>query len=146
MATVFSQKVQPRAEGTGARVIGTAGPAYWLSAALAVAAAAGSLLTFTIPAVLRGPAHGGGTTSSRLGVSAQNEKVNAVNDFFGIVAAGPAFFVSSWLLMLFAGITASEVGIRPFGYITSMVVTIGLWLVIAPAAGAIARTGKKKKA
>jgi hypothetical protein len=79
-----------------------------------------------------------------LGVSAQNEKVSAVNDFFGIVAAGPAFFVSSWLLMLFAGITASDVGIRPFGYITSMVVTIGLWLVIAPAVGAIARTGKKK--
>ena len=103
-------------------------------------------MAFTIPAVLRDPAPGGGTTSSRLGVSAQNEKVNAVNDFFGIVAAGPGFFVSSWLLMLFAGITASEVGIRPFGYITSMVVTIGLWLVIAPAAGAIARTGKKKKA
>ena len=46
--------------------------------------------------------------------------------------------------MLFAGITASDVGIRPFGYVTSMVVTIGLWLVIAPAVGAIARTGKKK--
>jgi hypothetical protein len=83
---------------------------------------------------------------ARLGVSTHNEKVNAVNDFFGIIAAGPAFFVSSWLLMLFAGITGSEVGIRPFGYITSMIVTIGLWLVIAPAAGAIARTGRKKKA
>jgi len=81
-----------------------------------------------------------------LEVSTHNEKVDAVNDFFGIVAAGPAFFVSSWLLMLFAGITASDVGIQPFGYVTSMVVTIGLWLVIAPAAGAIARTGKKKKA
>ena len=78
------------------------------------------------------------------GVSTHNEKVNAVNDFFGIIAAGPAFFVSSWLLMLFAGITASDVGIRPFGYITSLVVTIGLWLVVAPAAGAIARTGKKR--
>jgi len=68
-----------------------------------------------------------------------------VNDFFGIVAAGPAFFVSSWLLMLFAGIVASEVGIRPFGYVTSMVVTIGLWLALAPAAGAIARTSCRKK-
>ena len=67
-----------------------------------------------------------------------------MNDFFGILAAGPAFFVSAWLLMLFAGITAADTGIRPFGYITSMVVTIGLWLVLAPAAGAIARTGKKK--
>jgi hypothetical protein len=68
--------------------------------------------------------------------------VNGVNDFFGIVAAGPAFFVSSWLLMIFAGITASDVGIRPFGYLTSTVVTIGLWLTLAPAVGAIARTVK----
>ena len=66
-----------------------------------------------------------------------------MNDFFGIVAAGPAFFVSAWLLMLFAGIVGSDVGIHPFGYVTSMVVTIGLWLVLAPAAGAIARTAKK---
>jgi hypothetical protein len=67
-----------------------------------------------------------------------------VNDFFGILAAGPAFFVSSWLLMLFAGITAADTGIRPFGYVTSMVVTIGLWLVLAPAVGAIAKTSRKK--
>jgi hypothetical protein len=71
--------------------------------------------------------------------------VTRVSDFFGIVAAGPAFFVSSWLLMIFAGITASDVGIRPFGYLTSMVVTIGLWLTLAPAAGAIARTVKSGK-
>ena len=37
------------------RVIGPGGTAYWLSAALAVVAAAGSL-TFTVPAVLRGTA------------------------------------------------------------------------------------------
>jgi hypothetical protein len=69
----------------------------------------------------------------------------ALTDFFGILAAGPAFFVSSWLLMLFAGATASDVGIRPFGYLTSMVVTIGLWLTMAPAAGAIARATRKTK-
>ena len=68
-----------------------------------------------------------------------------MSDFFGIVAAGPAFFVSSWLLMIFAGITSSDIGIRPFGYLTSMVVTIGLWLTLAPAIGAIARSGKSKK-
>ena len=71
-------------------------------------------------------------------------KVRAVNDFFGILAAGPAFFVSSWVLMIFAGIVASDVGIQPFGYVTSMVVTIGLWLVLAPAVGAIARSSRKK--
>jgi hypothetical protein len=67
-----------------------------------------------------------------------------MTDFFGIVAAGPAFFVSSWILMLFAGITGPDVGIRPFGYLTSMVVTIGLWLTVAPAAGAIERVTRKK--
>jgi hypothetical protein len=66
--------------------------------------------------------------------------------FFKLVAAGPMFFVSAWLLMIFAGITGSDVGIRPFGYVTSMVVTIGLWLTLAPAIGAISRAkpGKGK--
>jgi hypothetical protein len=59
--------------------------------------------------------------------------------FFRLVSAGPFFFVSSWLLMLFAGVVATDTGIRPFGYVTSMVVTIGLWLVLAPAIGAVAR-------
>ena len=68
-----------------------------------------------------------------------------MDDFFKIVAAGPAFFVSAWLLMLFAGTVYTEVGIQPFGYLTSMVVTIALWLTLAPAIGAIARTGKSKK-
>ena len=71
--------------------------------------------------------------------------MSLVDDFFKIVAAGPAFFVSAWLLMIFAGTTAADVGIRPFGYLTSMVVTIALWLTLAPAIGAIARTGRTKK-
>ena len=68
-----------------------------------------------------------------------------MDDFFKIVAAGPAFFISAWLLMIFAGIVGSDTGILPFGYVTSMVVTIGLWLTLAPAIGAIARTGRGKK-
>jgi hypothetical protein len=64
--------------------------------------------------------------------------------FFRVVAAGPAFFVSAWLLMIFAGIVDTDVGIRPFGYITSMVVTIGLWLTLAPAIAAVARTDQKR--
>jgi hypothetical protein len=62
--------------------------------------------------------------------------------YFGILAAGPFFFISAWLLMLFAGGFARDVGIRPFGYLTSMVVTIALWLTVAPAMGAIARTAR----
>ena len=68
-----------------------------------------------------------------------------MDDFFRIVAAGPAFFISAWLLMLFAGTVDTEVGIQPFGYLTSMVVTIALWLTLAPAIGAIARTGRSKQ-
>ena len=65
--------------------------------------------------------------------------------YFGLLAAGPFFFVSAWLLMLFAGGFALDVGIRPFGYVTSMVVTIALWLTVAPAVAAIARTGRGEK-
>ena len=68
-----------------------------------------------------------------------------MRDFFGVLAAGPLFFVSAWLLMIFAGIAGADVGIRPFGYLTAMVVTIGLWLTLAPAIGAIARTGTSGK-
>jgi hypothetical protein len=67
-----------------------------------------------------------------------------MGDFFAILAAGPFFFVSAWVLMLFAGIVHTDVGIRPFGYITSMIVTIALWLTVAPAIGAIARTARKR--
>ncbi len=66
-----------------------------------------------------------------------------MRDFFGLVAAGPAFFVSAWLLMIFAGIVGTDIGVRPFGYVTAMVATIGLWLVLAPAIGAIRRGGTK---
>ena len=68
-----------------------------------------------------------------------------MGDFFHIIAAGPAFFVSSWVLMIFAGIVGTDVGIRPFGYVTSMVVTIGLWLTLAPAIGAASRHRAKGK-
>jgi hypothetical protein len=67
-----------------------------------------------------------------------------MSDYFRIVAAGPAFFISAWLLMIFAGITGTDIGVRPFGYLTSMVVTIGLWLTLAPAAGAVARVTSKR--
>ena len=54
---------------------------------------------------------------------------------------------SSWCvdLMFFAGIVETDVGIRPFGYVTSMVVTIALWLTLAPAIGAVARPPGKTR-
>jgi hypothetical protein len=67
-----------------------------------------------------------------------------MESFFGLLAAGPAFFLSAWLLMIFAGIVGTDAGIHPFGYTTSMLVTIALWLTLAPAIGAIARAAKKR--
>ncbi len=48
-----------------------------------------------------------------------------MSDFFAIVPAGPAFFVSSWVLLILPE-HGPDVGIRPFGYVSSMLVTIGL--------------------
>jgi hypothetical protein len=56
MAIDVSRSVQKRGGSGRSRVMGPGGAAYWLSAALGVAAAASSLLTFTVPAVLRGTA------------------------------------------------------------------------------------------
>jgi len=57
-------------------------------------------------------------------------------------AAGLLFFLSAWMLMIFAGTLSRGTGIRPFGYGTAMIATIGLWLVVAPAIGAVG--GKAK--
>lgn len=65
-----------------------------------------------------------------------------MGSFFRLPAAGAFFFVSAWLLMVFAGMVADDVGIHPFGYTTSMVATIGLWLTVAPAVAAI--SGKQR--
>jgi hypothetical protein len=64
--------------------------------------------------------------------------------FFRLISAGPLFFVSAWILMIFAGIVSTDTGIRPFGYLTSMVVTIGLWLVLAPAITAVGQAPGKR--
>jgi hypothetical protein len=65
-----------------------------------------------------------------------------MSTYMKLPAAGMFFFVSAWLLMIFAGITSRETGIRPFSYGTAMVVTIALWLAVAPAIGAVG--GKQK--
>jgi len=64
-----------------------------------------------------------------------------MGDIPKLMAAGPAFFFSAWMLMLFGGAVSTDVGIRPFGYVTAMLATVGLWLTLAPAIGAISRTG-----
>lgn len=63
-----------------------------------------------------------------------------MRSFMSLTAAGPMFFVSAWLLMVIAGAVHTDIGVRAFGYDTAMVVTIALWLAVAPAIGAVART------
>ena len=62
--------------------------------------------------------------------------------FFAIPTAGGGFFFSAWLTMIFWGIIAPDLGLATLGYIKSMLVTIAMWLAVAPLAGAVA--GKKQ--
>lgn len=85
------------------------------------------------------------TAHRTLGARCSTGKGRVMDSFFKLIAAGPLFFVSAWLLMLFAGMTHTDIGIAPFGYLTAMVVTIGLWLTVAPAIGAASRARPKKR-
>ena len=57
---------------------------------------------------------------------------------FAIPGAGLSIFFSAWLVMLYAGVLKEEVGTLPFSYGTALLITIVLWVVIAPVIGAIA--------
>jgi len=59
--------------------------------------------------------------------------------YFTILAAIPGFFLSSWLLMLLWGVIAPKIGVADINYPTAMLITITLWLAIAPLAAAAAR-------
>ncbi|MCJ7522956.1 MAG: hypothetical protein MUP21_12190 [Dehalococcoidia bacterium] len=63
--------------------------------------------------------------------------------FFAIPAAGVGFFFSAWLTMIFWGIVAPDFDIRTISYPTAMLMTIGLWLIVAPLAAAAGKKGKK---
>jgi hypothetical protein len=56
--------------------------------------------------------------------------------YFRILAAIPGFFLSSWFLMLLWGVISPKLGIDTISYVDSMLVTITLWLAVAPLAAA----------
>lgn len=62
--------------------------------------------------------------------------------FFSIPAAGLGFFFAAWLTMIFWGIIAPDFSVRTIGYPTAMLMTIGIWLIVAPLTAA---AGKKRK-
>ena len=62
--------------------------------------------------------------------------------YFRILAAIPGFFLSSFFFMLLWDVIASRLGITmDINYVTSMLITITLWIAIAPLAAA---AGKKR--
>lgn len=56
-----------------------------------------------------------------------------------IPSAGLSFFFSSWIVMVFWGIMADDVGVETISYRGAMVVTIALWMAMAPLIAAMAR-------
>jgi len=56
--------------------------------------------------------------------------------YFTIMAAIPGFFLSSFFLMLLWGVIAPKIGLVSIDYPLSMLVTITLWLAVAPLAAA----------
>ncbi len=61
--------------------------------------------------------------------------------YFRILAAVPGFFLSSFFLMLLWGVIAPDLNVHTIGYPMAMLVTITLWIAVAP----LAATGGKKK-
>ena len=52
--------------------------------------------------------------------------------YFKILTAVPGFFLSSFFLMLLWGAIAPDFGIAAISYVKSMLITITLWLAVAP--------------
>ncbi len=63
--------------------------------------------------------------------------------YFRILAAIPGFFISSLILMALWGVIAPDIGlgVEKIGYPMAMLITITLWLAVAPLAAA----GRRKK-
>jgi ABC-type sugar transport system permease subunit len=55
--------------------------------------------------------------------------------YFRILAAIPGFFLSSFLLMLIWGwLITPEFGLATISYVQSMLITVTLWIAVAPLA------------
>jgi len=61
--------------------------------------------------------------------------------YFRILAAIPGFFISSLILWGLWGTFADKIGLEEIGYPLAMLITITLWLAVAP----LAAVGRRKK-
>ena len=60
--------------------------------------------------------------------------------YFRIMAAIPGFFLSSFFFMLLWDVVAPKIGLGDINYVTSMLITITLWIAVAP----LAAVGKRR--
>ena len=61
--------------------------------------------------------------------------------YFAILAAIPGFFLSSFFLMLLSRVIAPHFNQQPLDYIMAMLITITLWVAVAP----LAATRRRRK-
>jgi hypothetical protein len=54
--------------------------------------------------------------------------------YFRVFAAIPGFFLSSFFFMLLWGVIAPKLGLDTISYPMAMLITITLWLAVAPLA------------
>jgi len=59
--------------------------------------------------------------------------------YFTILAAIPGFFLSAFFLMLLWGVIAPKIGLVDINYPLAMLMTITLWIAVAPLAAAASR-------
>ncbi len=59
--------------------------------------------------------------------------------FLFIPKAGAGFFLSAWITMILWGIISPEFGIKTVGYPMAMLITIAIWLVVAPLLAAVSK-------
>jgi len=62
--------------------------------------------------------------------------------YFKILAAIPGFFLSSLFFMLLWGVIAPKMGWQGIDYAMAMLMTITLWIAVAPLAAAAGRVGR----
>lgn len=62
--------------------------------------------------------------------------------YLTILAAIPGFFLSSFFFMLLWGVIAPKLGLPTAGYPLAMLMTITIWLAVAPLAAAAGRGSK----
>ena len=61
--------------------------------------------------------------------------------YFTMLAAIPGFFLSSLFFMFLWGVIAPKIGVADINYVTSMLITVTIWIAVAPLAAA---AGRKK--